>query len=551
MPRSTVPSPASLLAFLTRRTAALTAVLTLIGAGAGYLAAGVVPQEHSATATILLNPLEGNAYRPGGSGENLINLTTEAQVVRSDKMNAEVAQALGWATEPSALAGALAVSVQTNTQILSLTFTDPSAERAAEGAQTYAETYLTFRNERATTSIDRDRQIIQEQVAALQAELDGLAAQISQAGNTSDATVLTARVQTLTTQISQLTAQLADLSTTTLDPGQVVVNATLAAANPLAGPLVLAAVGGLAGLVAGLALAFLLSRRSKVIKGTGEVALVRQNPVAVLKGASDLSPWTDDVPPEIFEARSAVLSALAAQARRTVLVAAVQPGTPLSSISLARAMGRTGLRVALVDTTTALLPPDLVDGELTTLVDLMADATGPVLTLADGGDGVWMLPTGALPDRSSLALRGRAVEDAIRRLLTDFDVLVLHADRVESDVGRTLSAVAQHVVIEVHTGLSRTTDLLAAAQAASLSGAAVIGVVVVGPGRSSARWAWPEDEPAEPHAQPRAEHRREPENTTEPGSRNDDEAVPVRAAAERGGAKTAFEAVIRPGKTAE
>ena len=76
----TSPRRAALVAAL-RRSAALIVVLTLLGAGLGLAAGLLRSQSHTARASVLISPLVGNPYYPGGQGEELINLETEAQLV--------------------------------------------------------------------------------------------------------------------------------------------------------------------------------------------------------------------------------------------------------------------------------------------------------------------------------------------------------------------------------------------------------------------------------------------------------------------------------------
>lgn len=231
---------------LTPRRAAVVLVATMLGAAGGWFAAGALPPEHTAEATILLNPLEGNAFRPGGNGEDLVNLQTEAEVMRSDAMATAVAEAMPGEQEPAALLGKLEATVVTNTQILQVAFTARSAATAATGAQTFAEEYLLFRSQRAEASLTRQSEVLDQQIAQREEELDTLAAELAAADEGSpQATLLSARLQTVTAQLTQLSASRADLAATTIDPGQIVANATPVDPGPLTPALLLPLAGGL------------------------------------------------------------------------------------------------------------------------------------------------------------------------------------------------------------------------------------------------------------------------------------------------------------------
>src|SRR6478735_8387225 len=73
----------------------LLVVTTLLGLGLGFLASTRLHDKASATATVLLNPLEGNPFYPSTRGENLVNMGTEAQALRSDAVAALVTGATG------------------------------------------------------------------------------------------------------------------------------------------------------------------------------------------------------------------------------------------------------------------------------------------------------------------------------------------------------------------------------------------------------------------------------------------------------------------------
>ena len=68
----------------TGRTLLLVVVLTLCGAAAGGWLGSQRTDEHEAEAAILISPLLGNPFTPEASGDNLVNLTTEAELVASD-----------------------------------------------------------------------------------------------------------------------------------------------------------------------------------------------------------------------------------------------------------------------------------------------------------------------------------------------------------------------------------------------------------------------------------------------------------------------------------
>ena len=77
-----------------------------MGAALGVAAGLRRAEEHSATSSILVSPLEGNPFSPSGRGDDLVNLETEAQLVGSDPVAREVSAMSGIGDpRPSSSAG--------------------------------------------------------------------------------------------------------------------------------------------------------------------------------------------------------------------------------------------------------------------------------------------------------------------------------------------------------------------------------------------------------------------------------------------------------------
>lgn len=475
------PGSPSVRAFMTRPAIVATVLAALLGGAGGYFAATTMPTEHTATSTILLNPLEGNAFRPSGSGEDLINLTTEAEVMRSDAVVGAVAASLPWVADPTEMLGALTVSVVTNTQILRVAFTDEDPDHAVAAAQSFAQTFLEFRQIRAQASIDEQRTLLGDQITARQEELTSLAGQLAAADpDSSDATLLNARIQTLTSQLTQLNAQVADLAATTLDPGQVVVLATLEPQGLLSLAALLPLVGAAAAAALAVGVAFLRWHRNWLVRHVGDLASLHLRTLAVLPDVPmTLSPWDEGLPTEIQDIRRRVLSYLSGESHHMVLMASAEPASTTLSVPLARAMGRAGLRTILVDTTTRLHLPGGTTPTTGTLSQLIRGRGDVEPTLLEGSDGVLVLPTGGDLDPAALALRGAAVDDAFRQLAARCDLIILHADDADSELGRVMAAAARHVVLEARLHETHAAALRSVVGACYSSGATLLGVVAI------------------------------------------------------------------------
>ena len=298
----TSPRRAALVAAL-RRSAALIVILTLIGGGLGLAAGLLRGQSSTARASVLIAPLVGNPYYPGGRGDELINMETEAQLVSSDAVAQDVADDLGGDLTTAEVLSGLKVSVPPNTQILTIDYTAGSEETAVERAQAFADSYLDFRVSRfeRVTSLRTDR--IEEQIENQREALTSLADRAEATTSPGRRSLLETRIRGIAAQIGQLRGQLAELQTDAVDPGQVITPAHAVGQSAIKSAAVFALAGLLAGLAIALAIVIVRARaehrihRSEDIDASGLPLLgaismnevqATNNGIASLDGHDDL-----------------------------------------------------------------------------------------------------------------------------------------------------------------------------------------------------------------------------------------------------------------------
>jgi len=246
----------------TRRIVVLVLVLGIVGAVVGALVGFRLAGVNTATATVLVNPLDGNPYSTSTSGDDLVNLQTEAQLVSSATVVSSVQQEVGGNLDAATLQSKLSVDVPSNTQIISIAYSSRQGAQATRIAQTFAEKYLDLRRSRATALVQNQVNQLNSQIATLAKSQSSLARQLNRAGASStQASVLRAQLDGVATQLDQLRANLAQAQSTPLDPGQIITPAALPPAGTV--PLwVLTTIGGLlAGVVIGILIGSLPGRR--------------------------------------------------------------------------------------------------------------------------------------------------------------------------------------------------------------------------------------------------------------------------------------------------
>jgi len=240
----------------------LVVTLAVIGALAGVVAAESRGGAYTAEASVLLTPLDGNPFSPGGRGDDLVNLQTEAELVRSDEMGERVIDLLDLEASTSDVISGLDVENPPNTQVLVLRYTATDRDRAIERAQGFADAFLEFREARATTLIENRIALAQDQISDQQAEVRSLTERFTNARAPEVRALVNEQIDVATTQLNQLETQLATYESAATAPGQVITPAGSASADPLRSPVLLGVVGAVLGALVGALLVWVVRRRS-------------------------------------------------------------------------------------------------------------------------------------------------------------------------------------------------------------------------------------------------------------------------------------------------
>jgi capsular polysaccharide biosynthesis protein len=101
---------------------------------------------YASTAKVLVKPISASQLV---AGNVIVNLDTESGLVTSPAVAKIAAETLPGNEAVYQLISHVSVSAPANTQFLDITFTDPSPQRAQQGAQAFAEAYIEFRRQQA------------------------------------------------------------------------------------------------------------------------------------------------------------------------------------------------------------------------------------------------------------------------------------------------------------------------------------------------------------------------------------------------------------------
>ena len=231
---------------------------------------------YSSTAEVQVTPLTASQILTTNPYWTLANMDNETHVVQS----AAVADLANKAMGADAGSGTLSVSVPSNTQILQIGYSDADPQTAQEGAQAFANAYLTYRTKVALAAYTQARQAIQTQIDQLKGDLQRAQAALAAAPPaSSDATVAANEVDQISTQIAGLNTQVASLTAPDITPGTLIQPAVVPAAPSSPNHRQDAALGFVAGLVLGIGFAFLRERMDDRIHGRAELEAAVGAPV--------------------------------------------------------------------------------------------------------------------------------------------------------------------------------------------------------------------------------------------------------------------------------
>ncbi|WP_157537015.1 hypothetical protein [Nocardioides sp. Root190] len=454
------------------RSVALLFILVVVVASAGAAWSLQRKGENSATAVVMLHPLTGNAYSPGGRGDELVNLETEAQVLRSEAVARAVLDRLDSAGDSADLLAVVQVSVPPNTQLLEITTTGPDAETALARVSAFAEVYLAFRRARTESAVFEQTSRLDELVDARADERTAAIDKLERlTSGSSQRPVLEQQIEELTLQISSLRAQLVTAESESLDPGQVVRPGRVNAPGLLHQPALVGASAGLA-----------------VLLVAGGWVGVRSGRVRTftIRSLDDLT----DLPPPAFGAvrapvrpddgvvaavRSSVL-AVAPARPRVVAVARADRASSVLHRSLVTSLGNARYQVVSVD----LGRPE----DVAAVAQLVLEEVEVDEVLSDQQHFVTRLqPTAVDRERTESELADLVTAAGMARSLHDLakraDVVVVRCPGLTTPVGRAVLTAASAVVVEVSPFHTTRNDVERALEEADRGDCDVLGLVEV------------------------------------------------------------------------
>lgn len=462
----------------------------LLGSGfAVFSSAG-----YTATAGILIDPVQGNPYEPDGQADPVVALETEATLVATDPVSRLAAQRLRDRMTAAELREQVSVEVPTNTQVLEISVTADDRPLAREASQAYAESYLAYRKRRGQAVVDAQVQEVDQQKASTQSELTEATTELGSEGlSASRRSYLQERVNTLAARLASLETEASTLTAADLQPGQVITPAAEPPSTTIVNAILFGGAGGFALLVLGAAIAIGRTRLDERMSEPADLERLGLSVFGVVderygntRGKQSGDTRAPELPETYRQIRTAVVTSLdAPPVGFTVLSAEPEVSAATEAAALAVGLARSGFTVALVDTlgdpTKTLADRVRLPG----LTELLTEDADLQTLLIQPEDRLTVLPPGTGDQRAMDLLLSPGMRHSLAQLSEWNDYVIIAGGPATGADGQALASLSGAVVLVVARGHTERGQVTHSLEVLERVDSTCVGAVLVdGPSRS-------------------------------------------------------------------
>lgn len=479
---------------------------------------------YTSTANVLVRPTLGNPFAPdtGSSGQQVtIAMETESQVAQSAPVAAIANKTLKTPFVPGS--GTVVATVPPNTQVVSVSFTAPSAAAAKAGAQTVAQSFLDYRTSQTSDTQKSRMDTLTKQADAVRKSLDTASAQ---AAKTDAPPQAAQQVQLYANQLVTIQNSISTLESGGANPGSIISPATLPTNPSGISPLLLGLGGALFGFALGLLIAIWLERRDKAVR-SGTDTSVGPVPVLAYDAGERAGLWArlggraggtggDAAGTRALaqRLRSAVLAKSPAPA--AVVVAGVTEDVSAAEVAvdLGLALSEAGHEVVVIDTdprrgVERVLGVEAKEGLSDVL--LGSEVTKHLMQT----QGLRVLPAGQdLLDNEALLFSDR-FSNVLSDMRAKVDYVIVSSAPAIGPTGVGMSVATDTTVLVAADGVTSAVDIEGVAARADRLGIRLLGLVVTPRPKRAKSKDRDQDRGSSPHIGGRPEPTSDAESATE------------------------------------
>jgi succinoglycan biosynthesis transport protein ExoP len=486
---------------LARRWWWILVVCPVVAALAAYLVSSAMTPIYQAKATLLVQ----QSQTPGVQNyQDLLasqqQTTTYSKLVTTRPVLTEAAQKLGL-SGPDAIAGDIAVSSVNNTQLVTVSVSDPNPERAADIANMVSTVFIEQTKAKQEAITGNSLTEIQTNLDQAKKQVDDTETQIAQLRATPDANNGD-KIASLQQQLSQYQATYGSLLQA--QQQMAIANSQIGAqisvaeqAVPPTAPIsprikLNTALGGVLGLMLAAGLVALLGYLDNTVKTSDDVRLLTgAGAIGAVPTANNLSTETilnhprDAATEGLRALRTNLQFATADKGMRTLAITSNRPGDGKTTLaaSLALVVAQGGQRVVLIDAD--LRKPRLhrqfkglhnrvgltnaLRGTHESVTDLLQRTDVPNLRV---------LTSGPLPANPPDTLYSPALHEIIAELKEEADLILFDTPPMAVSDPFIIAGIVDGMLLVAFAGRTRRAEISTALERIGLSGTPVIGVIL-------------------------------------------------------------------------
>lgn len=237
----------------------------------GYLL--VTPATYTSTTSLSVFPITSDPYAGNRNSSNLLDMEAEAASASSFRVADIAADSTGGTWDSVDLRRSAAVTAGGDGSTMTIAVTADSEARAREGAAALADAYITARSQQASNTIDQVVQRDQARISALREELTASIKRLASEQPGSPAAAEASADQQITNlQLSALLTRISDLEGVDTTGGIILNPAAKTAITVEPSRWVVLSTGLAAGLALGIAAAFVVQSRRRIVGGPKDLA---------------------------------------------------------------------------------------------------------------------------------------------------------------------------------------------------------------------------------------------------------------------------------------
>jgi capsular exopolysaccharide synthesis family protein len=462
------------------------------------------PRRYATSAEIELPaPAEGSGVTPKALDQDV---RTQQQVIKSQVVADRAAIKLGPRSDARKIMRQLKVTAPVDSRVIILRFVDDTAEKAAAGANAFAEAYIELRTEQAQAEVA-------QKVIGQQATVDDLITRRAAAdteasialnesiedntpANIQKSAAATRRAEDLNREVSEAQQVINTLKATPINGGTVISKAAEPRAPINPGPTRTGMLGFLAGLVVGVGAAFLRDRLDAQVRDTGDiettlgVSSLGNVPMFSDRYRSRANALVTVHAPDSAEAdafrrlRASVLIAAIDRGTQVLAVTSANPGEGKSTVAanLAVSLAQAGRSVVIISADVRRPALDeLFDQRgaagLGDILEGRADLDDVLITMGEAG--LALITSGKIDTNPTDLLQAPRMEQMLEVLRDRYELVIIDTPPVLA-VADTVSLVPVTDGVLMVVGLDDTSsdDVADAENQLRRVGAVVLGAIV-------------------------------------------------------------------------